>query len=699
MAEGERTTKVEDAYAYQCHEDPRSSVLSGSKGTSIDESSLYSAGRDIRSVIVTIHNNSGKKSSPNHPQSASETQFDVKNDMEGGSNPKAVIVFISSIIRILILYMSTFVGRSRSPAKVGQSTGALPHQLTETVEKSTKQGEIFYSASLETSMCKVLPIDCVTSLAERYSRLMLGSGLGYPLYLPEPDGGLPLQYREVGVRVGDVGRITPDGAFDFLFNICLKADHPANPSILPDCFAPIQSVETSVQRLFEPATRMTSDGIRRMDDTPDSYCCKTHEGAILVLPDGAVLCEAQNKLLFWDYAARHAEKLYKYMHLERGRDAPNGSLYIVTGCIKSESWGIATFDRPSQDNDYLQFITVDVPPGNLRRMPACGRRYYWKQANGAIARTGPSSKYLVIGDEVEMLNQCIFLRGYKVTLQEEVWKDLVNPIRMSSAKHSGWQDHIPRFPGSGASQSNSNPGLSHAEQEQNNSPSNSDRDGGGERFTVHDDWHALSSVPTIHPSSYINLILLQSVPDARVALTHDDDWRDIHFGSMAGLLEMVMSSRKPVLDDRGCVSLINKDEQQEYVSSTSCASFLSQDDREEQHVLSCGCASSVRRGEREEEYVLSLGSAEAKSNSSTAGTDAFQNEGSHVPRTPFQVPLQHHTDRPETQSFAMGDKGTHKDYHVRLNNFVVKRRIGGADYEDRWDGSDWRSVVAGKSNI
>jgi len=73
------------------------------------------------------------------------------------------------------------------------------------------------------------------SPASMYSRLMIMHELGYPLYMPEPDLGLK-EYRKKGHRVGDVGRITPSGSFDFLFNACYPANHPINPEVLPDGF-------------------------------------------------------------------------------------------------------------------------------------------------------------------------------------------------------------------------------------------------------------------------------------------------------------------------------------------------------------------------------------------------------------------------------------------------------------------------------
>ena len=67
---------------------------------------------------------------------------------------------------------------------------------------------------------------------------------GFPLWIPQPDETLPRSYQQQGVSIGDVGIFTPDGGFDFLFNICLPAGHPSNPEVLPEGFVPLELKST-----------------------------------------------------------------------------------------------------------------------------------------------------------------------------------------------------------------------------------------------------------------------------------------------------------------------------------------------------------------------------------------------------------------------------------------------------------------------
>jgi len=64
--------------------------------------------------------------------------------------------------------------------------------------------------------------------------------------VPEPNKRLPIAYQKIGVHIGDVGVITQDGGFAFLFNICVPRDHPINPRILPEDFSPLQPTLTDV---------------------------------------------------------------------------------------------------------------------------------------------------------------------------------------------------------------------------------------------------------------------------------------------------------------------------------------------------------------------------------------------------------------------------------------------------------------------
>lgn len=85
----------------------------------------------------------------------------------------------------------------------------------------------------------------------RYQRHLLVERHGSPLWSPQPHRRLPLSYRQKGISVGDIGVITPQGSFDFLFNICLPRGHPSNPEVLPVGFSPVNLLPTDICELRE----------------------------------------------------------------------------------------------------------------------------------------------------------------------------------------------------------------------------------------------------------------------------------------------------------------------------------------------------------------------------------------------------------------------------------------------------------------
>ena len=99
-----------------------------------------------------------------------------------------------------------------------------------------------------------------------YERHLMLKGRGFPLWIPDPSQNLHLGYRRTGVRIGDVGIITHSGAFFFLFNICLPHDHPANPQMLPEHFAPISPpIKTSdieTFRVFKNGSHLASGSVK-----------------------------------------------------------------------------------------------------------------------------------------------------------------------------------------------------------------------------------------------------------------------------------------------------------------------------------------------------------------------------------------------------------------------------------------------------
>jgi hypothetical protein len=95
----------------------------------------------------------------------------------------------------------------------------------------------------------------------------------------------------------------------------------------------------------------------------------------------------------------------------------NGSLYLITGCEKAESWGIATFhDVPGPNEFQLSFApTTDVNHGH---------RYRW---HAPYCRHKHADSPAVDGTP---LNQTTFIHAFAISLGETLWGTLFGDVEI-----------------------------------------------------------------------------------------------------------------------------------------------------------------------------------------------------------------------------------------------------------------------------
>ncbi|KAJ7800607.1 hypothetical protein B0H13DRAFT_1672875, partial [Mycena leptocephala] len=131
------------------------------------------------------------------------------------------------------------------------------------------------------------------------------------------------------------------------------------------------------------------------------------KGAVLALPHGAHLEKLDNLAVMRQYAVKHAESWYKYVNETRGRGLVNGSLYLITGCEKAKSWGMASFHDVALQNGFqLSFRpTTDAE---------AGYRYRWQ---GTHCRHKHADSSLVDGTP---LNQTTFIHAFTISLGEGI---------------------------------------------------------------------------------------------------------------------------------------------------------------------------------------------------------------------------------------------------------------------------------------
>ncbi|KAJ7364388.1 hypothetical protein DFH08DRAFT_682466 [Mycena albidolilacea] len=277
-------------------------------------------------------------------------------------------------------------------------------------------------------MAPIVPSVQTTVYSEsgNYSNQLLRQGRGFAVYSPKPQRNLAPEYRKKGVSIGDVGTITPQGTFDYFFNIYLPADDPINAHI-PDSFVPLPPylVMDVIEEDFDPGDYVSSPSIHEINDgfsepVPGGefvFSCRGPNGAVLALPYGSHLEKLQSIAEMRRYARKHAESWYKHVNETRGRALVNGSLYLITGCEKAESWGIATFhDVPGPNEFQLSFApTTDVDHGH---------RYRW---HAPYCRQKHADSPAVVGTP---LNQTTFIHAFAISLGETLWGTLFGDVEI-----------------------------------------------------------------------------------------------------------------------------------------------------------------------------------------------------------------------------------------------------------------------------
>lgn len=147
------------------------------------------------------------------------------------------------------------------------------------------------------------------------------------------------------------------------------------------------------------------------------------------MPLGATSERLGNITSFRRYLASNLVHWYRFVNGVLGREAKNGDIRLVVGCVKTSTWGIAIFANQSrQSSCRLSFCPMGVPdsiPG-----PYDSSRYIWEYSGTADVRTGPSSsernRLRQPGDPGDVIyeNQCLFLCALNATLPDRIWLEM-----------------------------------------------------------------------------------------------------------------------------------------------------------------------------------------------------------------------------------------------------------------------------------
>ncbi|KAK7051967.1 pleiotropic drug resistance ABC transporter protein, partial [Favolaschia claudopus] len=247
--------------------------------------------------------------------------------------------------------------------------------------------------------------------SEVYRSAMLLKKQGYPLYKPQPQ---EKPYREEGIAIGDVGRITTEGLFEFLFNIFVGADNSIN-EFCPEGFIPLppynpDSRDVSCEILESPAYFSTADV--QSDILKDSmlsrfkmnFNCAGTTGAILALPNGAQRQLLERDSQLFQYVVQNAPSWYAHVTGRLDRRLENGDLCLITGHYKTTSWGITSWSTPRLGQESKLSLQAQLD----------GTSYHWKCVpSGSVPNAAESKSH----DEPDKpIDQTVFIRGWSISL-------------------------------------------------------------------------------------------------------------------------------------------------------------------------------------------------------------------------------------------------------------------------------------------
>ncbi|KAJ7835978.1 hypothetical protein B0H13DRAFT_2107668 [Mycena leptocephala] len=290
-----------------------------------------------------------------------------------------------------------------------------------------------------TSISLVTTLNEAFSESEIYCSSLLRQKRGFPLYVPGPLINLPAPYQVHGVAIGDVGRVTAEGMFDFFFNIFLPKEHPINANHTPQDFCPMTPYESiDVCRFhYRPGNYVSTSTIQKVDlDSPSDefpggdfvFRCDSPEGAVLALPDGAYLQKLENLENIRTYAAKHADSWYNYINGERGRGLANGELYLVTGCEKARSWGMASYCVAHEEFQLMFKPTT--------RRGATYEPYRWIGPHG---QKNPAKRKDHDPSTNDPLNQTTFIHGLSISLGTGLWARLFGTVTVETSSLADFQ--------------------------------------------------------------------------------------------------------------------------------------------------------------------------------------------------------------------------------------------------------------------
>ena len=240
------------------------------------------------------------------------------------------------------------------------------------------------------------------------SNLLREQSFGYPLRDPTSQSS-----NLEGCQIGDVGYVDALGEFKVVLNICSSVEEQQGRALGFDIDQPYAKPAFDARQVFMAGVvrkNLVVEAPRYIHITVGAsyvlfdilragyeFTTTTGEGAILILPDGAILSELQDREQLKNIR-KHAEKYASQWCQIAGRN----SLYLITAVYRSKSWTLGSFERGTPDKKIL----VHRQSCDSSRT---GPMYEWNYEINVVHKQGPANNSYV--------NQTVFIKGFNMTVR------------------------------------------------------------------------------------------------------------------------------------------------------------------------------------------------------------------------------------------------------------------------------------------
>ncbi|KAI0028779.1 hypothetical protein K488DRAFT_89399 [Vararia minispora EC-137] len=272
---------------------------------------------------------------------------------------------------------------------------------------------------------------------DEYRKRLYPIGRGHALWSPSPqqiDGT-----RQPAVQIGDVGYIY-DGRWTFLFNVHLTTGAEGQATRLPPAFYPLYRSGVSWSLLPDSSQWSVSGGSSRcisvgVSDSTGALSVRTpsisvdFSSEVSVAYIGEAEEEAVTKHALRRYVDYARGNLHHWRHFfaEQGMDLNISDLIIVTACTRASSWTNSVRISSSSEAN----LCVRASLNTLANIELT----YQNRANvdmNVMHNSGPTYR---TDDETAGFDQCLFVKGYKVSAFDQIQSALRSSFRRRRSKN------------------------------------------------------------------------------------------------------------------------------------------------------------------------------------------------------------------------------------------------------------------------